>query len=213
MTQAPHRRFGHGQDRHQTHRLSSHKRQGEKMRTIKLIAAAALIGAFGLIGTATASADSTSCSAAGTIKLSPGLTTTPTTQNVSVKGTLSGCASVESEATEGKFNAHFKTAEPIDCETLTGAGVGAAAEESKIILKLKPKGSGNAQGPVSLLIREGEGALSGSITSEGPFFEDTVAGSLTQTYTGGATCGIVPEGKKKAKKVSKGTFTGTVSVS
>jgi hypothetical protein len=183
------------------------------MRTIKLIAAAALIGAFGLIGTATASADSTSCTSAGTIKLSPGLTTEPTVQNVSVKGTLSGCESVESEATEGKFNVHFKTAEPIDCATLTGEGVGAAAEENKIILKLKPKSAGNPQGPVSLAIREGAGALTGSITTEGAFFEDSVAGTLTETYTGGATCGIVPEGKKKAKKVNKGTFTGTVSVS
>ncbi len=183
------------------------------MRMMRMAAVAALMGAFALEGTASASADSTSCNTAGSIKLSPGLTTTPTVQNVSVKGSLSECVSVESEATEGKFLAHFKTAEPISCATLASGGVGAAAEENKIILKLKPKGGGNPQGTFSTEVREGSSPLSGTITSEGPFFEDTVGGSITQAYTGGATCGVVPEGKKKAKKVNKGTFTGTLSVS
>ena len=39
------------------------------------------------------------------------------------------------------------------------------------------------------------------------------SGSITQTYTGGETCGIPPEGKKNAKKVNKGTYSGTLSIS
>lgn len=183
------------------------------MRIMRMAAVAALMGAFALVGTASASADSTSCNTAGSIKLSPGLTTTPTVQNVTVKGSLSECVSVESEATEGKFLAHFKTAEAISCATLASGGVGAAAEENKIVLKLKPKEGGNPQGTFSTEVREGSSPLSGTITSEGAFFEDTIGGSITQAYTGGATCGVVPEGKKKAKKVNKGTFTGTFSVS
>jgi len=139
------------------------------MRVIKLMAVAAVVGALALVGTASASADSTTCTTGGSIKLSPGLTTTPTVQNVTVKGTLAECASVESEATEGKFIAHFKTAEPISCATLASLeGVGAAAEENKIVLKLKPKAGGNPMGTFSVPIREGAGSpLSGTITSEG----------------------------------------------
>jgi len=185
------------------------------MRVIKLMAVAAVVGALALVGTASASADSTTCTTGGSIKLSPGLTTTPTVQNVTVKGTLGECASVESETTEGKFIAHFKTAEPISCATLGSLeGVGAAAEENKIVVKLKPKAGGNPMGTFSVPIREGAGSpLSGTITSEGAFFEDSISGSITETYTGGAKCGEPEEGKKKAKKVNKGTFAGTFSVS
>jgi hypothetical protein len=184
------------------------------MRIMRMAAVAALMGAFALIGTASASADTTSCSTSGSIKLSPGLTTTSSVQNVTVKGALTGCSGVESEVTEGKFLAHFKTAEAISCATLASGGVGAAAEENKIVLKLKPKSGGNPQGTFSVEVREaGPSPLSGEITSEGAFFEDHIGGEITQSYTGGATCGVAPEGKKKAKKVNKGTFTGTFSVS
>ena len=135
-------------------------------------------------------------------------------QNVQIKGSLSGCASTESTMTEGKFQAHFKTAEPISCATLTSEGVGAAAEENKLIIKAQAERfGGNPMGTASLPILEGEGALSGTITSEGPFFEDVVSGALTQAYTGGPTCGVTQKAKKKAKKVSKGTVSGTLSIS
>ena len=185
------------------------------MRFTKVAVLVAALGALSLVGTASASADSTSCQTAGTIKLSPGLTTEAKVQNVSLKGTLSECASTESEVTEGKYVAHFKTAEPISCANLVSGGVGAAAEENKIVLKLKPKGGGNPSGPISVDIQEGTAqSLSGSITSEGTaFFEDLIEGSITQTYTGGETCGVVPLGKKKAKKVNKGSYSGTLSIS
>ncbi len=168
--------------------------------------AAALVAAFAIVGTASASADTTSCTVTeGKIKLSPGLNETPTVQNVQVKGVLSGCSGEENEFTGGKFQIHEKTAEPVTCSVLKGPGVGAAAEENKIILKWTPKGSGNSQGPVSLVVTEGAGALSG-LVAEGPFLEDAISGSLSQTYTGGTECGLTK------KKVKKGTISGTVSI-
>jgi hypothetical protein len=182
-----------------------------RISTLKLSVVGSLMAAIAMTGAASASADTTTCSASASIKLSPGLSTTPTVQNVQIKGSLSGCAGVESTMTAAKFQAHFKTAEPISCATLTSTGVGAAGEENKLIVKGTPKGAGNLMGTASLLILEGEGALSGMITSEGPFSGDTVSGSLTQAYSGGPTCGVAV-GKKKAKKVTKGTLSGTVTI-
>jgi hypothetical protein len=183
------------------------------MRIIRIAAVVGVFGALALVGTASASADSTSCQTAGSIKLSPGLTATPQVQNVTLKGTLGECESTESEVASGKYVAHFKTAEAISCANLVSGGVG-AAEGSKIVLKLSPKAGGNPSGPISVDIQEGSPQpLSGSITSEGAFFEDLISGSITQTYTGGETCGIPPEGKKKAKKVNKGSYAGTLSIS
>jgi hypothetical protein len=179
---------------------------------IRLSFVAALVAALAMVGTATASADTTSCAAAGTIKLSPGLTSDAKVQNVTIKAALSECSGEESEFTGGKFVAHFKTAEPVSCSTLTGEGTGAAPEENKIVLKWTPKGSGNSLGTVSLPITEVPGALlTGSIAS-GPFEEDNIAGELSQSYTGGSSCGVPPEGKKKAKKVKKGTVSGTLAI-
>jgi hypothetical protein len=185
------------------------------MKFTKIAAALAAVGALALLGSASAMADSTSCQTSGTIKLSPGLGAEPATQNVMLKGTLSECASVESAVTGGKYVAHFKTAEPISCANLVSGGVGAAAEENKIVLKLTPKGGGNPQGTISVNIQEGAPqSLGGSITSENTaFFEDVISGSITQSYTGGATCGVPPSPKKKAKKVNKGTYSGTLAIS
>jgi hypothetical protein len=180
------------------------------MRISRLIAVAALVGSFCLAATASASADTTSCTAAGSVKLSPGLSETPQVQNIQIKGTLSGCSGEESSVTEGKFQIHEKTAAPVTCKALTE---GAAGSPEKIIIKWKPKpeGGSTSQGEASVTLIEGAGALSGTITS-GPFNEDTLGGSLTQAYTGGAECGV-GHGKKKGKKVNKGTVSGTLSIS
>jgi hypothetical protein len=179
----------------------------------RLIVAVALIAAFAVIGTASASADTTSCTVTeGKIKLSPGLTETAAVQNVQVKGMLTGCSGEESSFTGGKFNLHFKTAEPVACPVLTGPGVGASPEENKIILKWTPSGSGNSIGTASVPITEVAGAALSGVVNEGPFVEDTISGSLNEVYTGGTECGVIPPGKKHAKKVSKGTVSGTLSV-
>src|SRR5258708_39521561 len=131
------------------------------MGVVGRAAGAAVMGAFALVGTASASADSTSCNTAGSIKLSPGLTTTPTVQNVTVKGSLSECVSVESEATEGKLLGHFKTAEASSGATLASRGVGADAEENNLTLKRRPQRGGNTQATVSTEDREGSAPLRG----------------------------------------------------
>ena len=181
-----------------------------RISAIRMAIVAALFAAFALVGTASASAATPSCATSGTIKLSPGLTNEATVQNVQIKGTLSGCGE-ETGVTTGKFQIHFKTAEPIDCATLASEGVGAAAEENSILIKWKKVG--NSHGTASVPITEVPNSpLTGAITS-GPFEEGAVSGALSESYTGGPTCGVVPEGKKKAKKVNKGTFSGTLSVS
>ena len=178
------------------------------MRKTFLSLAVLALAAFGA-SAASASAASTTCATEGSIKLSPGLSTTPTVQNVSIKGTLTGCKGVENSFTGGKFNAHFKTAEPVTCAILTGTG--AAGTESNIIAKWTPSGEGNSMGTFSLPLTEVAGASLGGLIASGPFTAGAITGTVSQTYTGGPKCGLA-EGKKKAKKVNKGTFTGTLSV-
>ncbi len=180
------------------------------MRAIRLAAVGATMAALAFAGTASASAASTSCSAGGAIKLSPGLTTEAQVQNVTVKGTLAGCESSESKATQGKFVAHFKTAEAIGCEALTNGGVGAAAEPDQLVLKLKPNGHrGSSQGTFGVNVTEGSDELLSGLVESGPLAGDTVGGSITETFTGAHHCG----NRKNGKPVKKGTFVGTLSAS
>ena len=99
---------------------------------------------------------------------------------------------------------------PIGTDFLNGV------EEAKLIAKWAPmQEGGNSQGPASVNLIEGAGTLTGTISS-GAFEGHAVSGSLTEAYTGGPECGkgTVHKGKeKKAKKVSKGTASGTLSVS
>ena len=169
----------------------------------------ALVATCAVAATASAaSADTVTCNTAGTVKLSPGLTTTAATQNVTVKGTLSECTGTETNVTSGKYIAHLKSTEEIGCSALTGS----APATGTIVIKWTPKGSGNSMGTFTMPVTEAPGALIGGFVESGPFIEDTIAGSVSQTYTGGPTCGVA-EGKKKAKKVNKGTLTGTLTIS
>jgi hypothetical protein len=181
-----------------------------------MIVVAALVGAFCLAATASASADTTSCTVEkASVKLSPGLTNTASVQNIQIKGTLSGCAGEESaEVTGGSIQIHAKTAEAVTCAALTG-GAATTGESVKLKWKPKPAAGSQSQGTASVSLIEGAGALSGSITS-GPFNEDVIGGSLTQSYTGGATCGQEtepkPGHKKAAKAVKKGEASGTLTI-
>jgi hypothetical protein len=162
-----------------------------------------------LAGTAaSASAATTACETSGTIKLSPGLSNTPQVQNVSVKGTLSNCSGVESTVTAGKYVAHFKTAEPVTCAVLTGAGAPEAG--SNVVIKWSPKGQGNSMGTFTLPVTEVPGASLGGLVESGLFAGGAIGGTVSQTYTGGPSCGVA-EGKKKAKKVEKGSFAGSLT--
>ncbi len=157
---------------------------------------------------ASASAATTTCENSGTIKLSPGLSNSPTPQNVTIKGTLSNCSGEESSVTEGKYLAHLKT-EAVTCEVLTGEG--ALLTESNIIFKLNPKEGANPMGTFDFPVTEKAGVSLSGLVESGAFEGGVIGGSVSQTYAGGETCGI-PNGKKKAKKVSKGTFTGSLSL-
>ena len=180
------------------------------MRISRFAVVAAVVSAFCLAATASASADSTSCTAEGSVKLSPGLSGSPQVQNIQIKGTLSGCTSVESPVESGKFQIHAKTAEPVTCAALK-AGAATTGEALKLKWSQKTEEGKMSAGTASISLIEGPAALSGSIMS-GPFHEDVLGGSLTQAYTGGEKCGVA-EGKKKAKKVKKGTVSGTLSIS
>ena len=181
------------------------------MRKMVLSMVVAAIAVMGATASAASAAPTTTCENSGTIKLSPGLSATPQVQNVTVKGVLSNCVSSESSVTGGKYVGHLKTTEAIDCSALTGAG---AADEGTIVLKLTPKEGANSKGTFSMPIAEGTTALGGLIEEgEGIAFSgEAISGSATQAYTGGATCGVA-EGKKKAKKVNKGSFTGSLTIS
>lgn len=156
---------------------------------------------------ASASAATTTCENSGTIKLSPGLSGNPTVQNVTVKGTLSKCSSEGSSVTEGTYVAHLKT-EAVTCSVLTGEG--ALLTESNIVLKLKPKEGANSMGTFDFPVTEKASVSLGGLVESGTFAGGAIGGSVSQTYTGGPKCGEA-EGKKKAKKVNKGTFTGTLT--
>jgi hypothetical protein len=177
---------------------------------IRMAALAALFAAFAVVGTASASAATATCTGAnGKIKLSPGLSETATVQNIQVKGELTGCTG-EGAQESYKFQIHAKTAEAVTCAALTAGAL--SGEGSTIQIKT---GEGNSAGPVSFQLIEGAGSFSSGPLSGGAFEGGTASGALTQSYTGGPTCGkptVTEKGgkvhEKAAKKVNKGTITG-----
>jgi hypothetical protein len=178
------------------------------MRKTIMSMAVVAIAVMGAAASSASAAPTTTCENSGTIKLSPGLTATPQIQNVTVKGILSNCTGEESAVTNGKYIAHLKTTEAVSCAALSSA----AADEGKIVLKATPKGEGNSQGSFSMPVSELPTTIGGLLEEGGTFSGQTVSGSVQEAYEGGATCGVA-EGKKKAKKVNKGTFTGSMTIS
>jgi hypothetical protein len=169
---------------------------------------AVTLGTLG-VSAASASAATTTCAGnAGTIKLSPGLSDTPQVQNITIKGTLSECSGEGSTVTGAKYVAHLKTAEAVTCAALTGAG--AAEEGGTIVVKWSPKGQGNSLGAFTMPLTEVPGVSLGGALESGPFSGASIAGTVSQTFTDGVTCGV-GNGKKKAKKVNKGAFTGSAA--
>ena len=134
------------------------------MRTslVKLAVMATLVATFAIVGTASASAATASCTGAtGMIKLSPGLTNTPAVQNIQVKGELTGCTG-ENAAESYKFQIHAKTAEAVSCTALTTGALSGA----KSTITIKAPGEGNSQGSVSFQLIEGPGSFtSGTLPS------------------------------------------------
>jgi hypothetical protein len=113
-----------------------------------------------------------------------------------IKGTLTGCTG--DRFTETKYTATLKTAGPVSCAVLRGADEGATgAAKVKWTPKARP-----STGTLSLLLSETSGvAFSAELTS-GPYAPRTLSGTVTESYTGAASCG--------AKTVKKGMFSGAV---
>jgi hypothetical protein len=138
----------------------------------------------------------------GTVALSPGLTDTATVQTMKIKGTLTGCT--DEPFTEVKYTAKLKTAGPVSCPVLAGAAEPAAGD-AKYAWTPKVKGS---TGPLSMQLAETPDiAFSGEVTS-GSHAPLALTGVVTESFTGGATCGE-SVGKKAPKPVRNGTFSGS----
>ncbi len=138
----------------------------------------------------------------GTVTLSPGLTDREKVQTMKIKGTLTGCAG--GPFTEVSYTATLKTAGPVSCSVLTGAGEPATGAAK---YKWTPKAKAST-GTVSMPLTETpDMPFSGEVTT-GSYAPLTLTGTATESYTGGATCGE-KVGKKAAKPVKKGTFSGS----
>jgi YVTN family beta-propeller protein len=140
---------------------------------------------------------------AGTVTLSPGLTDTAAVQTMKIKGTLMGCAGTP--FTGATYTATLKTAGPVSCSVLKTAGEPAAGASK---YKWTPKAKAST-GTLSMPLTETpEIAFSADVTG-GSYSPMTLAGTATESYTGGATCDE-KAGKKAAKAVKKGTFSGVI---
>jgi len=139
----------------------------------------------------------------GTVTLSPGLRDTAAVQTMRIKGTLTGCAG--EPFTGAKYTATLKTAGPVSCSVLTGAGESATGVAK---YNWTPKAK-TSTGTLSMPLTETPDiAFSGEVTT-GPNSPLTLTGTATEKYTGAALCGV-PQGKLGVVKVvKKGTFSGS----
>src|ERR1019366_5237256 len=175
-------------------------------RFARLWVLAALMVPAGIMGLVTAPAGAsggTTCSGnSGSIKLSPGLQESAQVQNITIKGTLSGCTG--STVTGGSYLAHLKTTNPARCAALGSAG---EAATGSMVIKWSPKGQGNSNGTFSMPLTALAGVSIGGTLESGPFATLGISGTVSQSFAG--TCGGSGKGKKKGKKVKDGTFTGS----
>ncbi len=145
----------------------------------------------------------------GTIKLAPGLSETPHVQALTVKGRLSGCegrAAVESAG----YVDHLVTREALSCSALASLSAEPETAEVSLALRWAPSAVGVSHGTLIFPLTEaGSVRLSGTLEA-GPFAapEPILGGTVTESFTGGPTCGLA-EGKKKPKAVKTGVFSGS----
>ncbi len=154
----------------------------------------------------TVSATGPTCTSdSGTVKLAPGLTGTPAVQTLTINGILTGCTG--EPFTEAAYTATLKTAGPVSCSVLTGEGEPATGP-ARFKWRPKMKIARGGEGTLRIALTELPGvAFSGEVSS-GSYSPLTLTGTLSQSYTGGATCGV-KVGNRSAKPVRKGTFTGS----
>ena len=80
-------------------------------------------------------------------------------------------------------------------------------------VKWVPHESGISHGTLLVPITEASAAAVTGTLEGGPFAgpEPIIGGQVYETFNGGYTCGLA-EGKKKAKPVKTGTFTGSTTM-
>ena len=142
----------------------------------------------------------------GTIKLSPGLSTTPHFQNVTIKGQFKECSGALGMES-GTYTEHLKSTEEMTCSVLQSASLEPTTEAGSLSVKWAPAEAGKSTGSLIIPISETPlTGLTGTLTG-GPFATPTSvkAGTVSESFTGGPSCGVA-EGKKKAKAVKTGTF-------
>jgi hypothetical protein len=146
----------------------------------------------------------------GTIKLSPGLTETPHVQSITIKGTLGECEGAAPVEESASYVDHLKTTEEVTCSTLSSLSAEPVTEGVSLTVRWAPKSAGVSHGVLLFPLNEaGGGTLAGTF-QQGPFvaLEPISGGEVFESFTGGSTCGLA-EGKKKAKAVKRGVFSGT----
>ncbi len=149
----------------------------------------------------------------GTIKLSPGLSETPHVQQITVKGTLKACDGASAPGEEATYVAHLTTTEEVTCSTLQSISAEPTTAPLSLAVKWLPKGSGSSHGSLVLPLTELGARIEGTLEG-GPFAtpQSLLAPSLSESFTGGPTCGV-PPAKGKAKPVKSGVFaTGPVEI-
>jgi hypothetical protein len=155
-----------------------------------------------VVAPASASAATTCSGNSATVKLSPGLQESAQVQNITVKGTLSGCTGAG--VTGAAYVAHLKTTSAVSCAALSSAG---EAATGSIVIKWSPKGQGNSNGTFSMPLTAMAGVSLGGSLESGPFATSSISGTVSQSFAG--TCGGGGKGKSKGKKVKDGTLTGS----
>ncbi len=134
----------------------------------------------------------------GTVKLSPGLSSTAAVQTMKIKGTLTECAG--KPFAEVEYTAKLRTAAAVSCSVLTAAGEPATGAAT---YKWTPSTKAS-KGTLSLLLTETPGiAFSGEVVS-GSYSPLTFSGTVSESYSGTATC--------STKAVKKGTFSGSAVI-
>jgi len=142
----------------------------------------------------------------GTIKLSPGLTATPHFQNITIKGTFGECGGALGMES-GAYTEHLRSTEEMTCSVLQSASLEPTVEAGSLSVKWAPTEEGKSTGSLVIPITEAPlTGLTGTLEG-GPFAAPTPvrAATVSESFTGGPTCGQA-EGKKKAKAVKSGTF-------
>ena len=140
----------------------------------------------------------------GKAAYSPGLTDTPAVQMVKLKGNLSGCSG--SNYTSATYTATLRTNGPIACNAMTG-NPGEPASGA-LSVKWRPKGKATSStGTITINATSVPNAAIAGTLSTGPFSPATLSGSMSETFAGADSCGVVIKGK--LKPVKRATFTGS----